>query len=54
MKKTFPPVRKKKHVKLREIPMEEFLDPDHINILQREKLKLEKWSFAREETKDGE
>jgi hypothetical protein len=36
-------------VKLRDIPVEEFMDPEHINALQKEKLKLEKWSFAREE-----
>jgi serine/threonine protein kinase len=48
-KKTFPPVRKRKTVKHKEIPIEEFLDPENINILQREKLKLESWSFAKVE-----
>jgi serine/threonine protein kinase len=33
MKRTFPPVRKRKAVKPKEISIEEFLDPENINIL---------------------
>ena len=45
-KKTFPPVRKRKVMKHKDISIEEFLDPDHLNVLQKEKLKMKNWSFV--------
>mmetsp|Transcript_38531 Transcript_38531/g.28380 ORF Transcript_38531/g.28380 Transcript_38531/m.28380 type:complete len:109 (+) Transcript_38531:1885-2211(+) len=52
-RKTFPPVRKKKLPKLKDISVGDFLDPESIGALQREKLKLPDWSFVNDEERDS-
>lgn len=47
-KKTFPPERKKKNIKYKQIPLDDFLDPPSLHILQKEKMKVENWSFIKQ------